>query len=78
MHQVVIEVEWLDSATYNGWQNMEIEDFKVITSKTVGYLIGETSQVMVIAQSTGSGEPYCNVVSIPKLCITATRTLETG
>ena len=65
----IVEVEWEDSATYTGWHDREITEFEYVTAKSVGYLITKSKNILVVAQSLGSGEPFCNVTTIPRKCV---------
>lgn len=72
MPETVI-IKWRDSVHRDGWHHPD--DLRgwcgqVIT--TVGFLVSETDDDVVIAQSKGGvdGDPvFCNVMSIPRVCI---------
>ena len=71
----LIEVEWLDSATQDGWQFKPGRGVKAAPCRTAGYLIHETKSRIVIAGSI-SPEQVMSPLTIPKVAITRRRRLK--
>lgn len=73
MKTKLLKVIWDDSAMYNNWYDKEelramIRDWKTV--KTVGYLILEDENRIVLAGSIdGSGDKYSNITVIPNSAI---------
>ena len=70
----LIEVEWVDSASQDGWQFKPSRGGRVATCRTAGYLIHETKRRLVIAGSI-SPEQVMSPLTIPKVAITRRRRL---
>lgn len=71
-------VDWLDSqTTYTGWVDMEdIPPERPVCGhlRTVGWVLRENDEAVLIAQSVGStpggSDQACHVMTIPKVAIT--------
>ena len=69
-----VYVEWVDSARNNDWNTVDEINFKTsfrpIEVETVGWLIHETDDYIVVAQSIGyEPEQFCGTMTIPKCSI---------
>ena len=62
-------VRWIDSAIAPNWQDRDLEDYKPIKVKTVGYVVREDEEVIVLAQGIADNGDFLNVVIIPKVSI---------
>lgn len=69
-----IEVEWVDSATFDRWVP---RDEKIIREEhqcmTAGYLVHRDKKVIVIAGSIGESGSVCSTMTIPIGCVKRTR-----
>ena len=70
-----VYVEWVDSARNNDWNiTGEIDldvDFKPIEVETIGWLVHETDNYIMVAQSIGyEPEQFCGSMIIPKCSVT--------
>jgi len=63
----IIEVRWIDSTEYPE-QVSAREDWEVSTMQTVGYVIEETDDYVVLAQEL-CGKDVRRVIVIPDVCI---------
>lgn len=80
----LVYLEWLDSASSQGWSS--IEDYKPdgIFCKSVGWIIRETEDLITIASNIGaptldkSVDQACGWMTIPKAVIRARRILNIG
>ena len=67
-------VEWLDSATNHGWAFPEDSDLSLSPIKSVGWVISDTVDSLVLAACISDEEGYKpsnnRRISIPKLVIT--------
>ncbi len=64
-------VHWVDSAQYPYW-NDNAETFPILECKTAGFLIEETDEKLVIAQSASmnkDAKPWADVIVIPKVAV---------
>lgn len=77
-HFPVVIVTWVDAATDNGWTDTdEAHDFVPPECMTVGYLVADKPDHLVLAQTHGGNE-MGNRWVIPRGMIKAVRTLEVG
>lgn len=65
-------VTWVDSASIDAWHSLE--ELKRLTSEvyacvSVGYLVHETEDSIVVASTTGEQERLCSAMQIPKVAI---------
>lgn len=68
-----VQVRWLDSFAAYGWQDMAaISPSRIIT---VGILVDDNSERMVIAGSVSDSGNYHGLVAIPKPCIEEVETI---
>ncbi len=64
----VVRVRWRDSAQHLGWVDPAEEELKVHPIESIGFLVEETDDHIVIASSHNMAEgtiPWCQVVVIP-------------
>ena len=73
-------VEWIDSQSTTGWIFDNDDDYidELIPSKckTVGWLLRETNDCIVLAQSTADGNSTTERMCIPKCCIKKKRIIK--
>lgn len=66
-------VVWRDSVSCGGWHCPDtLTDFRGRNITTVGFVVGEDDQDLLLAMSVGdasNGPVYCNLISIPKVVI---------
>lgn len=74
----IVQVRWLDSWAEHGWRPVtEGASLEPDHCVTVGFLMHESDELMVIAQSISVDIPNgAGWVSIPKVSITERRTLK--
>jgi hypothetical protein len=70
----LVYVEWLDSSSYYGWQKRDKISLSVI--KTVGWLIEETKQGILLSMSYTSNDNWADQLSIPRSVIQCFRKLK--
>lgn len=79
-----VEVDWIDSTSHDGWDDehkvlAESEQDDYMTCCTIGYLIKETDELVMLAGSLSTSGPRSrnvgHVMSIPKSAIVARREL---
>ena len=71
----LVFVEWIDSTEYHtGWTPLdEAEDADLLSIATVGFLLHEDDQKLVLSHTVGpldEPEQCMSLLSIPKGCIT--------
>jgi hypothetical protein len=80
----IVEIEWLDSCGYSGWQSRReidrwiAEGSPLATHRSVGYLFARTAELIVIVQSEvryGDQASVNEAMSIPLVAVLAVRHL---
>ena len=69
----IIYCEWKDACAYSGWDSEE--NYNLCLIKSVGFLVKETKEKIVLAVSKSDGE-FNAVMVIPKAWIVKKKTLE--
>lgn len=70
----VIEVDWIDSTGFSGWQPVDRAGYSAGEMKSIGFLIHEDKKSITISASMGIG--LCDSpISIPKCAILKRRTI---
>ena len=64
----VVTVHWLDSATYDKWQEVEAER-KPFEVATTGYLVRKTPKQIEIASTVAEVGDICSLITIPLGCV---------
>lgn len=59
-------VEWRDACSSQGWQNPKLGNFDLLRVHTVGWLIQEDDEKIVVALNRCSNGAVGDTVSIPK------------
>ena len=73
----LVQVDWIDSCADINWQLLCDVDTDLTRVTTVGFLVKETNECVVIAQSVGvEPKQVCNTIAIPKGCIKNIKTIE--
>jgi hypothetical protein len=71
----IIYIKWHDSTEMYGWKDMPLDDSKFIVIETVGYLLEDKKDRVVIVHSVSSAN-HCNgALIIPKTAIIKRRYL---
>lgn len=73
-----VEIHWLDHCSYSdqGWYHPETyNDLKPTVIKTVGYLLKETDDYVLVGLSVGKQRQVSGVFCIIKKCIVKRRKL---
>lgn len=74
----LVMVTWVDAATDNGWTDTdEAHDFVPPVCQTIGYLVADKPDHVVLAQTHGGNE-MGNRWTIPRGMVSSVRTLELG
>lgn len=73
----VVFVNWIDASTMHGWQDdsgvNEVADLTRKLCLTVGFLVKENPESVVIAQSLDGEMSPCNLVCIPRVALKRVR-----
>lgn len=73
-HPEIVYLEWVDSGWRSGWMSREdAMDSKVYVCSTVGFMLTEDDNIVVVSQSIGKAGGTDDVqamLSIPKVAIT--------
>ena len=67
----IVLVTWVDSTSTSHWQFPEdLKDEVLIRVTSIGFLVKETSDYIMIAQNYGDNpEQYSNITTIPRVSI---------
>jgi hypothetical protein len=68
-------VEWEDAFSDGGWRSFE-DDLPAAQCVTVGFLLFDTPDKVIIVQSKSSSGNYADRIAIPKVCIKRIRKLK--
>lgn len=77
----LVEVEWVDSASTNGWhrggdiEREHASDGGTIMCRSSGYLLSKDRQSVRLAQSQTSHGSVAEIQAIPRSCVRAIRLL---
>lgn len=72
----IVEVEWIDSATTNGWHDeFDLDDGGLITCRSVGYLLSRDRRSVQLVQSQSSHGASAELTAIPRSCVRSIKTL---
>lgn len=64
-------VKWEDHHSINGWQDISSINEEPLINTSIGFLVKETSDHLILAQSlVGDGEQCGDIISILKKTIT--------
>jgi len=61
-----VYLKWRDSTSWNGWHNLPLTDYKIVEIETIGFVIKETKNKIVIAHSISSENHVNGILAIPK------------
>jgi hypothetical protein len=71
--QQPVHVVWIDSASHPGWVDLDKFKTQPITVETVGWLVEESKESMVVALSGcwdgTSAHQFLDLITIPAACI---------
>jgi len=65
----LVEIEWVDSASYDAWHRDDGEEYALVFCTTVGYLTREHADRLVVVQSSNNAEQRAGVMIIPLACV---------
>ena len=66
----LVEVEWIDSATRDGWGSIaEHTDPAPLVCRTAGYLLVQDDKKVVIAHSQHEDGDVCGSMTIPRVAV---------
>lgn len=68
----IVYVLWADSSGYEGWQSVEDVRLEEVLCESVGFLVGETNEVLALALSHCKGHDHRELGSaivIPKRAV---------
>jgi hypothetical protein len=68
----LIEVEWIDSASTNGWQEgdpNDADDGGLVVCRSAGYLWGKDRRAVRIVQSQSTHGSTAEMIAIPRSCV---------
>lgn len=79
MAKRLVIVEWCDPVVQHGWiGDAEARELKPIPSRTVGWLLGNDGDVVVLASSTNQDGDWGEVHAIPMAVVTTIETVRDG
>lgn len=61
----LVEVKWLDAQTSHGWEDKDEIDSEVPVVTTIGFLLKETEDSVVIASTIGQDKTHNSRILIP-------------
>jgi hypothetical protein len=64
-----VRITWNDSLSGDGWTFKRDLDMKLAEIITVGFLVGETKDLICVAASACGVSQFNGTMCIPKLCI---------
>ena len=76
----LVEVEWIDSASTNGWRpendwQQEQNEEGLVVCRSAGYMIGKDKQAIRLVQSQSKHGATAEQIAIPRSCVRAIRKL---
>lgn len=71
----IVLVEWIDSASNDYWESLDINELSPIKCTSVGYLIEENVGYILLAQSINEEKQACCRIAIPRDCIQTIKTI---
>lgn len=70
MNNEIKTVKWSDSASYRGWRSEEeVKKLRPLSCTTIGFLIDETDEFIVLSQTVADDGDLSETIVIPKICI---------
>lgn len=68
----LVYIEWRDSCSMNGtWSRMhEVEDMEPCTIRSIGWLVSETNEHVVVAAHISNNDSLSGDLCVPKAVIT--------
>ena len=71
----LIEIDWVDSYSLEGWMDEDVKQLDDHTCKTVGYVVVERKDWITTTASTSNGGNIHGCLSIPKVAVTKVKVL---
>lgn len=77
----IVEVEWIDAASTNGWQRAtdidqeQAHDGGLVECRSTGYVLSKDPRSIRLAQSQSAHGSVAEVQAIPRSCIRSIRRL---
>ena len=76
MKHNLVEIQWIDSETNSGWESVDKIEPPTSTVLSLGFLIYEDSDFLILVADFDEAEDMCNrAIAIPKVCVRHRRTL---
>lgn len=63
------QIDWKDAMAGGGWKSTKDYKPMLITVHSVGWLLAETKEALVLAQQMSSAGNAADTINIPKNCI---------
>lgn len=70
------QITWCDATSLNGWGPIEGRDTEMVTVNTVGYVVKETKDYIVLSAADSSLGTTMWTISIPRYWIKKRKTLK--
>lgn len=74
----LVRVDWIDAETSQGWEHLDEEKPTVPEVVTVGFLIKETEDVLLVASTIGHDRSHNSRIGIPKGMVKGVTVLKKG
>ncbi len=71
-------IEWLDSQTQSHWQHPSAKAVEDIECVTLGFVVWETDEAIVVAATVAATGSVLDSITIPKVCITRLHEVDWG
>lgn len=65
----LVEVEWIDSASTNGWNDDFSDGDGLVNCRTAGYLLSKDRVSVKIVQSQSTHGQIAELMAIPRSCV---------
>jgi len=72
MKKKIARVKWLDANSKYGWRDDD-EEWELFTIDSVGYVVKETKDFIVLTTSVSQNDHYMDPITIPKKMIVSRR-----
>jgi len=65
----IVEVHWIDASSEQGWYDMNQYKNLPLKVTSIGYLVRETEEIIIISSSCGPFDLCTDPMTIPKIAI---------
>lgn len=66
---MIEHIKWVDAEGSDGWHRMGQEEYKICILESVGFVVHEDDDLLVIAQTIAKDNMHNTRSKIPKACI---------